>query len=502
MKNILFYILLFAFIYFIYTRLFLKSTLEQENFDPSLVPVSSIVTLAKVAQKLVNGNGTLTNPGNLQIGASTSAAGNLTVTGNERINGNSLIDGTLGVTGATTLSGATNVNNTLGVTSNTTVGGTLGVTGNTTLGGTLGVTGNVNAGNLNFNTRIGQIWSQPGIYAEGSKDLEVGAGSMNVYIGAKNGGAVNNLNVTGSTTVGGNLGVTGEVTGATVSSKNPANSSTYKFIPGGSQWLGGVSANALNLYAYGRTGPQHIADFNDDGSTILFGNTTVGKDLTVNGTTTIGKDLTVNGITNTGTGKWNTSTDGARRVYYDVGNSTNPSGSITQPGPGATYYGSGNGEFAWRKNTDGTMDASKSNTMFLSNTGNLSVTGTANIGLGPLRTLGDGDTMKPAIQLGPNLYLGQYGPNPTWDVIHSNSTDGLLLGNGKPGAKVRVWSDNLTVDGDLCLGTTCINATQLSSLINFTKPGGVYLKRGDNSTCTNGYSGDQTCSGSYNTWYV
>jgi len=40
---------------------------EQENFDPSLVPVSSIVTLAKVAQKLVDGNGTLTNPGNFQV---------------------------------------------------------------------------------------------------------------------------------------------------------------------------------------------------------------------------------------------------------------------------------------------------------------------------------------------------------------------------------------------------------------------------------------------------
>ena len=128
----------------------------------------------KVAQKLVNGNGTLTNPGNLQIGASTSAAGNLTVTGNERINGNSLIDGTLGVTGATTLSGATNVNNTLGVTSNTTVGGTLGVTGNTTLGGTLGVTGATTL-----------------------------TGATNVN---------NTLGVTGNTTVGGTLGVTGNTT--------------------------------------------------------------------------------------------------------------------------------------------------------------------------------------------------------------------------------------------------------------------------------------------------
>ncbi len=57
------------------------TNLEIENFDPSLVPVSSIVTLAKVAQKLVDGGGTLTNPGNLKI------------TGNQEINGNQDVNG-------------------------------------------------------------------------------------------------------------------------------------------------------------------------------------------------------------------------------------------------------------------------------------------------------------------------------------------------------------------------------------------------------------------------
>ena len=52
--------------YFITTR-YIWCEEEIENFDPSLVPVSSIVTLAKVAQKLVDGNGTLTNPGNLTV---------------------------------------------------------------------------------------------------------------------------------------------------------------------------------------------------------------------------------------------------------------------------------------------------------------------------------------------------------------------------------------------------------------------------------------------------
>jgi len=53
---------------------------EQENFDPSLVPVSSIVTLAKVAQKLVDGNGTLTNPGNLTVAGDLIVNNNLLTT--------------------------------------------------------------------------------------------------------------------------------------------------------------------------------------------------------------------------------------------------------------------------------------------------------------------------------------------------------------------------------------------------------------------------------------
>jgi len=155
-------------IYYIVARYLEKYV---ENFDPSLVPVSSIVTLAKVAQKLVDGGGTLTNPGNLTIGTPENK-GNLVVTGTTNlvgattvgstlgVTGNTTVGGTLGVTGATTVggilavtsnttvggtlgvTGAATVGGTLGVTSNTTVGGTLGVTGNSTLGGTLDITGN------------------------------------------------------------------------------------------------------------------------------------------------------------------------------------------------------------------------------------------------------------------------------------------------------------------------------------------------------------------------
>ena len=87
MHELVYYSIFAIILYFVLSSVFETFSVEQENFDPSLVPVSSIVTLAKVAQKLVNGNGTLTNPGNLQIGASASAAGNLTVTGTTILNG-------------------------------------------------------------------------------------------------------------------------------------------------------------------------------------------------------------------------------------------------------------------------------------------------------------------------------------------------------------------------------------------------------------------------------
>jgi len=337
MKDILFYLIFAIILYLVLSRVFEKFNLEQENFDPSLVPVSSIVTLAKVAQKLVNGNGILTNPGSLQIGGSATAPGNLNVTGVTNIGGskatltnptlnvngsinlndsilikppnnkptlatwtinapssaaadyapfiiqssqapipsivigpgggnlniystmsslqNLTVGGTLGVKGATTLEG------TLSVTGATTVGGTLGVTGNTTVGGTLGVTGLTNIdgiltvnnttqlGGINYNTRIGKIWSQPGIYAEGTtNDLEIGAGSSNVYIGPK-GNGFNNLIVTGDTRIGktlnvdGDLSVTGKIT-------TPVNINNTLNVTGLTQLINTTTTTDYNGGAY------------------------------------------------------------------------------------------------------------------------------------------------------------------------------------------------------------------------------------------------------------
>jgi hypothetical protein len=80
----------------------------------------------------------------------------------------------------------------LAITSNLNVGGGITTTGAINAGGDL------NAGTAKYNTRVGGIWSAPGIYAENGKNLEIGAGSGNVYIGSASGNANQNLIVTGS----------------------------------------------------------------------------------------------------------------------------------------------------------------------------------------------------------------------------------------------------------------------------------------------------------------
>ena len=347
MSNILFYLLFAILLYFVLSRVFEKFNLEQENFDPSLVPVSSIVTLAKVAQKLVNGNGVLTNPGSLQIGGSSGAPGNLRVTG------------------TTTLDGRLTANNGVTINNNNTQGFLTIGTGNwinsndnsyrllfndrgaTTFGsydgnyqwrgpngtmtnpagnnstmtldstGNLMTTGNLNAGYSGFNTRIGQIWSQPGIYAEGTKDLEIGAGSMNVYIGAKNGGAVNNLNVTGTTTVGGDLTVNGKMTFGGTSANgfmwDNENNNGYACLRSATDSVGSATGGRLcfnknhgiaNFDSGGLsiTGNLHVPGTGSFGGNLNAANMTIPGTLGVGGNSTIAGTLGVTGnLTVTGT---------------------------------------------------------------------------------------------------------------------------------------------------------------------------------------------------------
>jgi hypothetical protein len=91
------------------------------------------------------------------------------------------------------LAGGATVPGNLAITSNLNVGGGLTTTGAINAGGDL------NAGTAKYNTRVGGIWTAPGIYAEHGKNLEIGAGSGNVYIGSASGSAPQNLIVTGGT---------------------------------------------------------------------------------------------------------------------------------------------------------------------------------------------------------------------------------------------------------------------------------------------------------------
>jgi len=205
-NNIYFYLLLGVFFYFLFTYILENYLIEQENFDPSLVPVSSIVTLAKVAQKLVNGNGTLTNPGNLQIGKDMQATGALTVTGKTAIGSTTMGDKTLNVTGTLGVSGPTNVGGTMGITGNTTVGGNLDVTETTTINGKLILT-NTKEGSGYITSGEGKTGTQGRLHISNGEDLFLlPKGTTHV---SSAWGGTGNLNVSGNTTIGGNTTVSG-----------------------------------------------------------------------------------------------------------------------------------------------------------------------------------------------------------------------------------------------------------------------------------------------------
>jgi hypothetical protein len=81
------YILLICLVIFYLVSIIYQKNITKENFDPSLVPVPAIVTLANVVQNISDKLGTLINPGNLSIGSyAATAFTNLLVTGNTVIN--------------------------------------------------------------------------------------------------------------------------------------------------------------------------------------------------------------------------------------------------------------------------------------------------------------------------------------------------------------------------------------------------------------------------------
>ena len=191
-------------VYYITTR-YVWYEDEQENFDPSLVPVSSIVTLAKVAQKLVDGNGTLTNPGNLTV------AGNLTVSGN-LVGVNSTTFG--GANAATVLyptitnAGTKNMymyapGGSIYIYAGTNNAGgawnpvTVNVTGSLAVTGDVVPQGQSHGGSGTNHVYIGNVYGTSGVNADQGDLLLCSSKTNNVTIGG-NGAPDTNLNVTGS----------------------------------------------------------------------------------------------------------------------------------------------------------------------------------------------------------------------------------------------------------------------------------------------------------------
>ena len=206
---------------------------NQENFDPSLVPVSSIVTLAKVAQKLVNNTGTLTNPGNLNVLQTLYANNNMNIRSNTITFGDCLaiyflnINNSLPVTiGNTNLRcglkvwGNTNIIGTLTTTGATigatTINGTTTITGNTTING-MTFDGNINTGSQNITT-TGTMRTST-IEVTGSSNLRGGAAFFNTACGLPNNSGVDNnsnMYINNTATMKSTLIVNGKVMNATI----------------------------------------------------------------------------------------------------------------------------------------------------------------------------------------------------------------------------------------------------------------------------------------------
>lgn len=213
MNNIYFYLFFGILLYFIFTRVFENFTQSQENFDPSLVPVSSIVTFAKIANRLLNsGSNTLVNPGNLQVGNDLNNPGNLTVTGNAIISGPTSLN-TLTATGNSKL-------NSLAVNTNTVLDNTLSVQGITSSQfhtndnrGAFYIDPRSNTGSIawyNPNGSSLNLWSDN--YGNDIISFD-NTGNTNM-INAKASGTLNvtDTSTLGTTTISGNIKTTGSYT--------------------------------------------------------------------------------------------------------------------------------------------------------------------------------------------------------------------------------------------------------------------------------------------------
>ena len=203
MEKYIIILVLLASIYYIQNNL--KTSEDFENVPAQSLggvdDTNAINTLAQISKQLMAGG--ITVPGNIIIqgdlvfpnATTIKGAGRLHMGGEELLyilnKKGVMIGKEWGGTGDLQVQG------------NQHVGGNLGIGGVLNVGNTISSKGNLNARTDGFNTRVGGIWTAPGVYAEGGANLEIGAGSGNIYVGAANMSAHQNLWVTGAHRVGG-----------------------------------------------------------------------------------------------------------------------------------------------------------------------------------------------------------------------------------------------------------------------------------------------------------
>jgi len=205
MNNIFFYLVLGIFLYIVFSCI-LNNFYNTEHFDPSLVPVSSIISLAKIAQKIVNGNGILSNPGNLILGSS-AIPGSLTVNGTSTLSGNTTINGTLTVN-----AGAPSNTTTL---SSTTISGGLSAGASTLSSAT--ISGALSAGASTLSSATISSTLNAGVSTLSSATISgaLSAGASTLSSTTISGALKANTSTLGATTVNGAVTVNGPLTVST-----------------------------------------------------------------------------------------------------------------------------------------------------------------------------------------------------------------------------------------------------------------------------------------------
>ena len=212
MEKYLIIIVVFIGLYFLYTKCvqgenesfanesFANESIVNESFANesfqnitlgSADDQNAINKLAQIATKLMEGG--LTVPGNM------------TVQGNMNIQGDVFFPKPIALRGEQRLHISAGEHLYLLPKNNVIISKAWGGEGHLNVEGNTATGGNINARIGDFNTRIGHVWTAPGIYAESGKNLEIGAGSGNIFIGAANGGANQNLIVTGNISTGVNV---------------------------------------------------------------------------------------------------------------------------------------------------------------------------------------------------------------------------------------------------------------------------------------------------------